>query len=287
MCLHPVTLTRKDPLCGTKTYTVPCGKCAECKSKYRSGIAALCAHQAFVSGSMYFLTLTYDDEHCPIAYTDLTPDGPVIFSYGRNCAVWNQTPCETDKHFLNVPYEHRDSDGEIIGYSCPSLYREDIKNWLKTFRKKYKKICGEDSRLKYIFFGEYGEQRGRPHYHGLVFNLSRDQVELLVSCWRHGDVTLLPDTYRRLDFDEIGKMANYVSKYASKGVCSRFADILPFVEKPRRQSSIDFGEYSQSELNDLRSMMPAMFHHLDGLKSPRYGELLINSTDMFTQSLIP
>lgn len=272
MCTSPITITREYPLVGFKSVSVPCGGCAECKSKYRSGIAALAVHQGLVSGSVYFFTLTYDDTNCPVAISDPSgvvydEDGymvskPCIVGFMRGCDAWNATPDEPNKHYLNNVLS---LDGSEYLYAC-SLRREDIKNWFKVFRKKYKSMYHKDAKFKYIFFGELGERHGRPHYHGLVYGLSYKDACLLRDCWIRGSALMMPDTYRQMSFEEISKVSNYVTKYASKGVCSRFADLVPFIEAPRRQSSIDFGEFSKEEIARLRSMMRAMLNHLDALK---------------------
>lgn len=272
MCVHPVQVTRNLPLVGNQTYSVPCGKCAECKSKHRSGIAALAAHQGFVSGSVYFFTLTYDDDNCPVAISDVSKCGydedgnlvgkPDIVGFERGCSDWNRTPDQANKGYLNDVLAFESND---YLFAC-SLHREDVKNWFKMFRKKYKNTYHKYPVFKYLFFGELGELHGRPHYHGLVYGLSYKDACMLRACWHRGSVLMMPETYRRMSVDEILKISNYVSKYASKGVASRFAHLLPFVEAPRRQSSIDFGEFSAQELATLRSMMRAMSNHLDALK---------------------
>lgn len=47
--------------------TVPCGKCANCKKKMVSAWSFRLMQEEKVSSSAYFITLTYDLEHCPIS----------------------------------------------------------------------------------------------------------------------------------------------------------------------------------------------------------------------------
>lgn len=49
-----------------------------------------------------------------------------------------------------------------------SVHKEFIQKWLKRFRKYY----GEG--IRYMLCGEYGEKRGRPHYHILFYNFDFD-----------------------------------------------------------------------------------------------------------------
>lgn len=57
-CISPISL--KD-----SGVTVPCGKCHPCKSKRVSGWSFRLLKEAEVSSSAFFVTLTYDNDHCP------------------------------------------------------------------------------------------------------------------------------------------------------------------------------------------------------------------------------
>ena len=75
MCTSPITITREFRALGvTRSFTVPCGKCAECLARKRSELAALSVMQANVSGSVFFLTLTYRNEKLPVAISDNEDD---------------------------------------------------------------------------------------------------------------------------------------------------------------------------------------------------------------------
>lgn len=239
MCTSPITIKRTYPLVGTKVYTVPCGKCAECVNKKRSELAALSVHQAMVSGDVRFFTLTYNNAMCPVAIFEPALDKVVGFE--RGVSRWIK-----DGVFFNNT--HVDKKRQLI--YTPSLSREDVKLWLKRFRSAWKRKTGDSPQFKYCFFGEYGDTRGRPHYHGLVYGLSPEQIELLKNLWtsRFGFVCVAPDLSRKVTLDEVSAISQYVSKYISKGVHQRFAFLLDYVEKPRRQSSLDFGEFSDEEL---------------------------------------
>lgn len=248
MCTHPITITRNYPLVGTKTYTVPCGKCAECVNKKRSEIAALSVHQAMVSGDVRFFTLTYRDITCPVAIFD--PALEKVVGFERGVSRWTKNGV-----FKNTP--HFDKKRKL--FYTPSLCREDVKLWLKQFRQAWKRSTGEFPKFKYCFFGEYGDTRGRPHIHGLVYGLSPEQVCYLSNLWnvRFGFTMVLPEVSRKASIDEVASISQYVSKYISKGIHQRFADILPFVEKPRRQSSLDFGQFSDEELRKYSDFLVA------------------------------
>lgn len=242
MCTSPITITRNYPLIGTRQYVVPCGKCADCVRKKQSEFNALSLHQALVSGSLYMFTFTYNQYSVPVAISELVDGVPHIVGFARGCDWLSNNVLRLD-------------DGS---FRSMSLKREDVKLVLKQFRESCKKKGFPLSDgFKYAVFGEYGEQRGRPHYHGLFFGLSPIQAQELSLLWcsRFGFSHCGPVPGKHLTLDEIKKVSCYASKYISKGTYSRWEHILPYVEKPRRQSSLNFGSFSESELSALGSFM--------------------------------
>ena len=244
MCTSPIQISRRNQATGqTRTYVVPCGKCEECVSFKQKEFAALSIHQALVSGSLYFFTLTYNDSHLPIAISD----GSHVHGFDLNRDF-------VSTYYVNGQFRNCLSDiGDGLYMAC-SLRREDIKNWHKQFRMEWKRIHGEFPFYKYCFFGEFGEQHGRPHYHGLIYGATREMADALDKLWKKkfGFSYCVPTDYRQLNLDEIGAVSGYVSKYICKGISPNFGFLLPFVEKPRRICSKNFGEFSQEEFNLLR-----------------------------------
>lgn len=243
MCTNPITITKNYHF-GSRSYTVPCGKCAECLSKKRSQIAALSQLQANASGSVHFLTLTYDNDHLPFAVSKTTPEGPSILSFERGLE-----PDWTKNHL------HDYGNGLQV---CQSLHREDVKLWLKLFRRRWSRLHPDKPLdFKYLIFGELGERSGRPHYHGLFYGLTNEQAEYLSSLWKYGYTMSVPAPGRSLSVAEIGKVSNYVSKYISKGTYSQYSHLLPYMEKPRRQSSINFGLTDDETIKKLAAFIMA------------------------------
>lgn len=246
MCTNPVKVIRKDACSNSvRTYYVPCGKCADCVKKKQSEFAALSLHQGLKSGSLHFFTFTYRNDTIPVAISEHTMDGPRLIGFERGCDGFINGLTGEFKNCVLVNNSY---------HECCSLQREDVKKVLKQFRK-----YNPDASFKYAIFGEYGEQHGRPHYHGLFYGLTDKQAKSLCDLWsaRFGFVYYAPRVSGNLDLGDYKAMSLYVSKYISKGDYTRWAHILPFVELPRRQSSLDFGSFTKEELSQLASFMKA------------------------------
>ena len=55
-----------------------------------------------------------------------------------------------------------------------TLRKRDIQLFMKRLRKKY-----SDSRIRFYFAGEYGDQTNRPHYHGIIFGLPENKMQFI------------------------------------------------------------------------------------------------------------
>ena len=63
-----------------------------------------------------------------------------------------------------------------------SLSKGDFQKFFKRLRKRL------DRKLRYYGCGEYGEQTGRPHYHGIVFGVSPMEEKEIEYAWSLGHV---------------------------------------------------------------------------------------------------
>lgn len=104
-----------------------------------------------------------------------------------------------------------------------SLRPKDLTDFWKRLRQVLQREHGVSS-IRYFACGEYGDQKGRPHYHALIFGWDfPDRVRVennpgaveplyesaeLSSVWRHGDC--------KLGVSFGGRAATYVAKYAMK-----------------------------------------------------------------------
>lgn len=145
----------------------PCGKCLYCKHKKMLEWAFRIMYETKVQDQAWFCTFTYADEHLPVI----------------------------------VPRLKRIIRGKLAlglkGKLIPTLLRKDYDNLKKRLHKAKK---GN----KYFGLGEYGEESLRPHYHMIIWNMSKEQIE---SCWTKGWTTVTPVTIHR---------AKYVAKYSMK-----------------------------------------------------------------------
>ena len=158
MCISPITLKSRTRLTYSSrpTKTVPCGKCVECLNTRVNSWAFRLLEELKVSSSAVFLSLTYDDDHLPLA--DVT------------------------NHYTN--YE----TGEITEYhykNVPVLNKKDYQLFFKRLRKT------TSNKLKYYACGEYGSSTHRPHYHAIIFNLPQSSLKnpsIIEKAWGNGYV---------------------------------------------------------------------------------------------------
>lgn len=77
---------------------------------------------------------------------------------------------------------------------------------LQLFFKRLRKIISP-RKIRYYACAEYGEERGRPHYHAIVYGLNFSDKQAVDDAWKQG--------FTSLDKVELGSVA-YVAGYVSK-----------------------------------------------------------------------
>lgn len=122
-----------------------------------------------------------------------------------------------------------------------TLRRDDVKLFLKRIRRnidyEYRMNPSYAPKFKVLYCGEYGGQRGRPHYHIVFFGLSASQVEKYArKSWQKGVWDVQPAG---------NGCIRYVCKYLMKSHPSK--EIKQFyddngVEKPFFYHSIGLGK---------------------------------------------
>lgn len=217
-CLHPSTILNKY----THEYvTVPCGTCDACLVAAANRRSAQLDYVSKSSPMSLFLTLTYDNDHLPIA----------ALSYDANLRdVWTGTYVrkhirgvpEYATEILDVPYmSNRDwsyvSRGYVDNlnrpisvdnaYTFAYLRKDDVQRFIKRLRFFLTTKYNIDG-LFYYVAGEYGPSSLRPHYHAVLCFDSIHDYNKIAHCvhlaWRQG----------RIDLQIINtNAASYVSDY--------------------------------------------------------------------------
>lgn len=134
-----------------------------------------------------------------------------------------------------------------------SLHKKDLQLFFKRIRKKRK--------IKYFAVGEYGEERYRPHYHAIIYNMSwldvNDKLEVAAK-WPLCDWNI-PDIARR-SFEPVNQQSiNYVAGYMVDKL-SDYANSYLYdeqgLEKPFRLLSNGLGaRYMQDNAERIKDNM--------------------------------
>lgn len=254
---------------------VPCGKCIDCLKKRQNDLAVRVAREANARGSMHFLTLTYNEDTLPLQCTLVQvsketgeisyplPSSPLVRISGRIDSR------DTDNaEFVNVargllkgmqrtpkarvierPW-FSDDDYEYSFLVTPSLYRRDVRLWLKRCRVRYKRQFGKSlPDFSYVVCGEMGPNTARPHYHCAFFGLRDEHVQFMATQWDFGFWNL--KTVNAVNADGTSGFqiaANYIGKYMSKGKFECDSVKCGFAQKPRLMLSRFLGVELPSNL---------------------------------------
>lgn len=212
-CFHPRTITLPDG----SPQVVRCGKCLSCLEHRQAGwITRLSQEFKAHPDGIYFLTLTYDDDHLPTVFLDGVPHASIS---------------SADIIKLNMDLRKRFQQG---------FYYDDTLSKVGFADAPAKISLPKDLRFKYYITSEYGPDTHRSHYHGFYVNLPPDEdlvFDLFQKIWGKGFITM-----------EKGKSeacAAYVSKYLVNNSLVPVDDRLP---KPRAWMSKGLGaSYLDSE----------------------------------------
>lgn len=216
MCFRPLSIRANKcydiSLYTPDAYTVPCGKCEECRNLHRSDWATRMQFEvhdlAKRGGHALMLLLSYNDENLP------------LFPYSG----LEDMPCFNKQHVL------------------------DFLNKLKVYAHR---LYGKGS-FKYMICSEYGEHTRRPHYHIIIMlEPCVDWFSFCLKVheyWKHGFVFPKYDKNRKIFVDNSNKPVSplvqnpvaggrYCTKYVTKD--------LYFMGQPRLAEFLK-GEYYQS-----------------------------------------
>ena len=146
--------------------------------------------------------------------------------------------------FITLTYDNNNLPRDL------SLNHKHFADFMKRLRKKFG--AGYDKQIRYYMCGEYGEGRGRPHYHACLFNLDfRDKLYFK----RVGDSVLYTsDTLQRLwpfGFSLIGDVtfesAAYVARYCVNKRTGKDADkTYRLIDKETGETFLRKPEYNKA-----------------------------------------
>lgn len=185
---------------GYEIIKVPCGKCIGCRLDYASAWADRIMLEAKEWHNNIVINLTYDDDHL----------------------TWNDG-IDT-------------KTGELRKH--PTLVKRDVQLFIKRLRKKYQGIepwtnpdTGKEQQpIRFFMCGEYGDQKGRPHYHIIMFNFRPPDMQRwelnengyqmyyskeITKLWGMGMVKLNELTR---------EMAEYIARYVTKKIKGKDAE---------------------------------------------------------------
>lgn len=118
-----------------------CGRCPSCRKRRIDGWVFRLLQEEKVSSSCYFITLTYSPSTVPIS-----PNGHMTLTKGYD-VVQRRKPTKN-------------------GSTIKKVDRCCFTKYMKRLRK-----LSPGHKLKYYACGEYGDERSRPHWHAIVFNV--------------------------------------------------------------------------------------------------------------------
>lgn len=208
-CFHPQSIRLPDG----RPQVVRCGKCLACLEHRQAGwIARLTDEFNSYPDGIYFVTLTYDDEHVPLVDVGDGTFKPAISS--------------TDIKKFHADLRKRFQQGFYLDRTLQNA------GWAS----EPARISLPECHFKYYVTSEYGPNgTRRPHYHGFYSNMLEDEdlvFDLFQTVWGKGFVTV-----------EKGRSeacAAYVSKYLVNDSLVPYDERLP---KPRAWISKGLGKY--------------------------------------------
>lgn len=139
---------------------VRCNHCEACRAASSARLSGLCDYEAATSYAVFLFTLTFSNEHVPLAWIDDSSGSAQEYELydARSGEFLGSAPC---------------NDVDALRFKCnvkgfvPYLRKDLLQNFFKRFRKRLDKY--EDEKIRYFACGEYGPVHFRPHYHILCY----------------------------------------------------------------------------------------------------------------------
>lgn len=195
-CDSPLTIKYKEPIPDENggfiwSFPADCGKCLKCLIKRKAQWSFRMVEEQRMSFSSYFVTLTYEDKYLP-------------WGDGKSSVNIND-----HKEFISKLKESEKPKNLALR---PGISAEELKRANNNIK--------ETGRLKYYGVSEYGDLKGRIHWHYILFNV-RD-IDNIINAWT---VTLRDSEGNKYNGSPKGKVQidecnvntiDYVLKYMVK-----------------------------------------------------------------------
>lgn len=147
----------------------------------------------------------------------------------------------------------------------PTLQKRD----LQLFFKRLRKSVGATRSIRFFGCGEYGEQNKRPHYHAIIFGLSKESRDVIEKAWGLGITHTVNATPATIAYTA-GYTAKKLGKQdrATERVDPETGEVFrwqpPFLQMSRRPG---IGGHAREHINSWRSFA---IHNGNKVPVPRF-----------------
>lgn len=176
------TETGEEQITWITEISVPCGKCARCLQRRKMEWSYRMMYELRQSKTAYFVTLTYDPGNVPYN------------QWGKKVLV--KTRAEDIKYKKIEEGRKRVTKkwkSKLVDRSLQGFFKRlrRIQETSKPTIETIKNNLNKNDKLKFYAAGEYGEDKGRPHFHAIIFNASATNID---KAWQLGNTVILPAT---------------------------------------------------------------------------------------------
>lgn len=132
--------------------------------------------------------------------------------------IMHEKQMHKDACFVTLTYDQEHAPW--VSDTQATLVKKDVQDFLKRLREQVKPV-----KIRYYLCGEYGEHGHRPHYHIIIFGISKDYAEWIIPrVWSFGMVHCGSVT-----FDSAAYVARYCSKLLTgdKAIWYKEHNVIP------------------------------------------------------------